>query len=204
MSNLILQLQASVDGFVARTNGSMDWAVWNFSDHWTWDESLKNEFNRIFAGIDGIVLSGHMGAQGYIDHWTGMANEHKAEPQFAFAQQIADVPKFILSASLKESNWKNTTIINGDLAEEINALKQAHNKNLITFGGATFGAALLQAGLVDEIQLFVNPAILGSGISVFKDIRNLNPELISSQAYACGVTVLKYRLSSSYSNKSIL
>lgn len=203
MSNLILQLQTSVDGFVARTDGSMDWTVWNFSDHWTWDAPLKNEFNRIFAGVGGIVLSGNMAAQGYIDHWSGMANAHKTEPQFAFAQQIADVPKFILSASLKESNWENTTIINGELAEEINALKQEHNKDLITFGGATFGAALLRAGLVNEIQLFVNPAILGSGISVFRDIRDLNPELISGQAYACGITVLKYRLSSSYTNKSI-
>jgi len=202
MSKLILQLQASIDGFVARTNGSLDWTVWNFSDHWTWDNELQNEFNRIFAGIDGIVLSGHMGAEGYIDHWTNMANEHKGEQQFAFAQQIADVPKFIFSKNLKRSNWKNTTIIKGDLAEQLNALKKAQDRNLITFGGATFGTALLRAGVVDEIQLFVNPVILGSGISVFKDIRNLDPELISSQAYACGITVLKYRLSSSSSNQS--
>src|SRR5690349_13149677 len=99
MSKLILQLQTSIDGFISTVNGSMDWAVWDFSDHWTWDETLQNEFNRIFAGIGGIVLSGHMGAQGYIDHWTSMANNHQGEQQFAFAHQIADVPKFIFSES---------------------------------------------------------------------------------------------------------
>jgi dihydrofolate reductase len=195
MRNLILQMQSSVDGFVARPAGSLDWLVWNFSDNWTWDTGLQNEFNHIFAAIDGIVLSGNMGAEGYIDHWTDMAGEHYNEPRFAFAQKIADVPKYIFSNTLKMPHRNNTSVISGNLAEQLRALKMKEGKDLITFGGASFATSLLRSGLIDELQLFVNPVILGSGISIFKDIADLKPELLSSQGYACGISVLKYRLS---------
>lgn len=188
-------MQTSVDGFISSSDGNLDWLVWNFSDNWTWDAELQNEFNNIFAAIGGIVLSGNMGAEGYIDHWTAMANEHKEEPRFAFAQKIAEVPKFIFSESIKKTKWENTAIVKGDLAEQIKALKKDKGKDLITFGGAAFAAALLRAGLVDEVQLFVNPAVLGNGVSIFQGISNLNLQLLSSRAYTCGISVLKYRLS---------
>jgi dihydrofolate reductase len=195
MRNLILQMQSSVDGFVARPDGSLDWLVWNFSDNWTWDGGLQNEFNHIFAAIDGIVLSGNMGAEGYIDHWTAMADEHHNEPRFAFAQKIADVPKYIFSSTLKMPRQDRVSIVSGDLAEELSSLKTKEGKDLITFGGASFAASLLGSGLVDELQLFINPVVLGNGISIFKGIADLKPELLSSQGYACGISVLKYRLS---------
>jgi dihydrofolate reductase len=195
MRNLILQMQTSIDGFVARTDGDLNWLVWNFSDNWTWDTGLQTEFNHIFTAIDGIVLSGDMGAGGYIDHWTGMANDHRNDPQFAFAQKIADVPKSIFSNTLKTPHRENTSIISGDLTEKINALKGQDGKGLITFGGASFAASLRRSGLVDELQLFVNPVVLGSGISIFQGIPNLKPELLGGKGYACGISVLKYRLS---------
>ena len=194
MRKLILQMQTSVDGFVARADGRLDWTVWNFSDDWTWDAELKQEFNDILAGIDGIVLSGNMGGEGFIDHWTNMAAKHRGEAAFAFAQRIADVPKFIFSNSIPRSTWETASILKGDLREGIQALKKEAGKALITFGGAAFAASLLRAGLVDELQLFVNPRILGEGISIFAGIPNLNPTLISSRPYTCGITVLKYRL----------
>jgi len=195
MRNLILQMQASVDGLVARTNEELDWLIWNFSDNWTWDAGLQTEFNNIFAAIGGVVLSGDMGAGGYIDHWTGMANDHRNDQRFAFAQKIADVPKYIFSSKLKKTNHHNTSIVSGDLAEQINALKNQDGKDLITFGGASFAASLLRAGLVNELQLFVNPAVLGGGVSIFQGISNLKMELLSGNGYACGVSVLRYRLS---------
>jgi dihydrofolate reductase len=195
MGNLILQMQTSIDGFVARTGGGLDWLVWNFGDDWTWDSELKKKFNDIFKGINGIVLSGHMGGEGYIDHWTTIAQNHKGDQQFAFAQKIADVPKYIFSNSLTRVAGKNTSVFNGDFHNQLKDLKDKHDNNLICFGGASFGAALLGSGLVDEIQLFVNPSILGSGISIFNDLSDLNAELISSKAYTCGISLLKYRLS---------
>jgi dihydrofolate reductase len=188
-------MQVSVDGFVARPGGSLDWLVWNFSDNWTWDAGLQNEFNNIFTAIDGIVLSGNMGAEGYIEHWTHMADEHHNEPQFAFAQKIADAPKYIFSNTLKMTRRDRVSIVSGDLAEQLDSLKTKEGKDLITFGGASFATSLLHSGLVDQLQLFVNPVVLGSGISIFQGIPNLKPELLSSQGYDCGISVLKYRLS---------
>jgi dihydrofolate reductase len=196
MAKLILQMQSTLDGFVARPGGSLDWAVWNFSDAWTWDPELQGEFNAILAGIDAIVLSGHMGAEGFIDHWTGIGRKHAGDARFDFARAIASVPKFIFSDTLKETPWENTTIVAGDLKKRLNALKaeRGEDKSLITFGGARFAAALLEAGLVDELQLFVNPAVIGEGLSIFEGITSLKPRLLSARAYACGVSVLKYAL----------
>jgi dihydrofolate reductase len=196
MAKLILQMQSTLDGFVARPDGSLDWAVWNFSDAWTWDAELQGEFNALFAGIDAIVLSGNMGAEGYIGHWTNMGRKHVGDARFDFARVIASVPKFIFSDSLKETPWENTSILAGDSKKRLTALKaeRGEGKTLITFGGARFAAALLEAGLVDELQLFVNPAVIGEGISIFEGITTLKPRLLGARAYACGVSVLKYAL----------
>lgn len=135
-----------------------------------------------------------MAAEGYIAHWTNMADKHSDEPRFAFARKIAVVPKFIFSKNLEKLDWENTSIINGDLTEQITRLKGLQGQDLITFGGATFAAALLRSGLVNELQLFVNPVILGGGILIFQGITALTPRLIGSHAYTCGISVLKYRL----------
>jgi dihydrofolate reductase len=194
-AKLILQMQSTLDGFVARPDGSLDWAVWNFSDSWTWDPELQGEFNAILAGIDAIVLSGHMGAEGFIDHWTGIGRKHAGDARFNFARTITSVPKFIFSDTLKKASWEDTAIVSGDLKERLNALKaeRGEGKTLITFGGARFAAALLEAGLVDELQLFVNPAVIGEGLSIFEGL-SLKPRLLGARAYPCGVSVLKYAL----------
>lgn len=194
MRKLILQMQITVDGFASRANGYLNFAVWDFSDNWNWDKNLKNEFNNIFNSIDCILLSTNMVStgDGYIDHWTKMGENHKDDPDFSFARKIAKAEKVIFGKSLKKAKWEKTSLVKTDLAEKVKNLKAQKGKNIIAFGGISFASALLKANLVDELQLFINPIIIGNGISVFKKLKDTQVHLVSSKSYKCGVAVTKY------------
>ncbi|PTE00425.1 dihydrofolate reductase family protein [Pandoraea apista] len=193
MRKLIVQMQMSVDGYVSAANDELDWQVWNWGEDWTWDDALKNEFNRIFASVDGILLSRPMVQQGYLNHWGRAATRFPTNPNYAFAQRIVDLPKFVVTDKLDASLWERTTIVRGGMAAAVGALKQQPGGNLITFGGKGFVSALIAAGLVDEFQFFVNPVAVGSGGVLFHDTRHgTRLRLIRSDSYACGIVVNRY------------
>jgi dihydrofolate reductase len=188
MRKLILQMQTSVDGYVSAQRDDLDWQVWNWGPDWTWDAQLKRDFNQIFAGIDTILLSSKMVEEGYLDHWSRAATD--PDPDYAFARRIVEVGKVVATNRLTESRWPRTSIMAGDLAATVHELKERDGADIICFGGAGFAAALAARNLVDEFQLFVNPAGVGSGRSIFNCGALL--ELTSAQAYDCGIVVNRY------------
>ncbi len=104
-----------------------------------------------------------------------------------------DTPKVVFSKTLSRSEWENTVIAPGDLAAEVNRLKSQAGKDMIVYGGASMVSALNQAGLVDEFYLFVNPAVLGSGLTIFKDInQRFDLRLMRSMSFDCGIVLLHY------------
>jgi dihydrofolate reductase len=81
----------------------------------------------------------------------------------------------------------------GGMVEEVNALKLRIEGDIIVFGGVGFASALVGAGLVDELQLFVNPAVVGAGRSIFGQLpAGLQLQLLDSAAYDCGIVVNRY------------
>jgi dihydrofolate reductase len=186
-------MQMSVDGYVSSAHAELSWQVWNWGDDWTWDDALKNEFNRIFASVGGIVLSRPMIEEGYLGHWSRTATRFPADPNYAFAQRVVDLPKFVVTDKLDASQWERTTIVRGGLVPAVRALKQQSGGDLITFGGTGFVTALITEGLVDEFQFFVNPTAVGGGGSLFHDTRQgMKLRLIRSDSYACGIVVNRY------------
>ncbi|MGH8779844.1 dihydrofolate reductase family protein [Paraburkholderia sp.] len=193
MRKLIVQMQMSVDGYVGAADESLDWQVWNWGDDWTWDDALKRDFNRIFESIGTILLSRPMIEEGYLDHWGRAATRFPADPSYAFAQRIVDVPKVVLTDKLSVSKWERTTIAHGGLAAGVHALKQQPGGDIISFGGSGFVSALIAEGLVDEFQFFVNPAAVGDGDALFHDTRRgTKLRLIRSDSYASGIVVNRY------------
>jgi dihydrofolate reductase len=105
----------------------------------------------------------------------------------------ARASKIVLSRSLKSDPSKNLIAISDNLAGEVNKLKQQPGKNIIIFGSATAVRSLLKENLVDEFWLFVNPVVMGAGLSFFDGVKNrLVLKLISSRAFASGVVCLHY------------
>jgi dihydrofolate reductase len=188
MKKLKLQIQISIDGYISPSN-NQDWLVWAWGSDWTWDESLRDYFIRLTTSISCVLLSSKMAQEGFIDHWTAVSLEAD-NPQSAFARIIAASKKVVFSRTLKNSVWPNTILAKGELVEEVMALKKTSHKDLIVYGGSSFVSALIQAELIDEYYLFVNPVALGSGLKIFNERSNL--KLVEAQAFSCGVAVLKY------------
>ncbi|RWC23792.1 dihydrofolate reductase family protein [Mesorhizobium sp.] len=191
MRKLILQMQMSVDGFVG-ANEEHPWQLWEWGDDSAWDEALKRDFNAVFAGIDTILLSRKMAQEGYLAHWSNAAKKFPRDPFYAFAQRVVDARKVVLSDKLEQSVWERTTVASGNLPREVDALKAGEGGDMAVFGGAGFAAALIAAGLVDEFQLFINPAVLGAGRRIFDQGGFQTLRLLGSKVYACGMVVNRY------------
>ena len=191
MRKLILQMQMSVDGFVG-ANGDADWQVWGWGDDNRWDEELKRDFNAHFQSIDTILLSRKMAEEGYLSHWGNAAKRYPQDPFYAFAQRIVDAPKVVPTERLEKSRWERTVVRSGDLPREVGMLKAEEGGNVGVFGGAGFASALIAAGLVDELQLYINPAALGDGTRIFDQAGFRKLRLLGSKAYECGILVSRY------------
>jgi dihydrofolate reductase len=196
MRKLILQMQMSVDGFVG-ANAGHPWQLWDWGGDCPWDDALKQDFNAVFAGIDTILLSRKMAEEGYLTHWGKAAKNYPRDSFYAFAQRIVDARKVVPSDRLKASRWERTTVAGGNLPGEVNALKAGALKaagegDIAVFGGAGFASALVAAALVDEFQLFINPAVLGDGVRIFDAGGFSRLRLLGSKAYTCGMVVNRY------------
>ena len=180
---LKLQVQMTVDGFVGGQKGEMDWTNRN------WDNKIMNYVNELTGSVDAILLGRKM-AEGFMSYWTSVKPE---SPEYTFARKMLDKPKFVFTKSLDKCDWINTKLVKGDLTEEVNNLKQQPGKSIIVYGGATFVSSLIQNNLIDEYHLFSNPAAIGKGISIFKEInKNFNLKLVKSLAFDCGIVMNHY------------
>jgi dihydrofolate reductase len=199
MRKLKLEVQLSVDGFMADKNGGMSWMLWPYTPtEWYWDKSLQQYHTDLQISSDCILLSRNM-AGGFHDFWDGVAQD-PTDPRYAFAKPITDMHKIVFSRALKKSVWKNTEIAKGDYVKFITQLKKKDGKDIICYGGATFISSLIKAELIDEFHLIINPAIIGDGLPIFQTIsRQQDLRLIKAIGFGCGVAVLQYQLNRSKS-----
>lgn len=186
MRKLKLQVQVSVDGFLAGPGGEMDWMTF------AWDEALNRHVEGLTAGVDGILL-GRKLAEGFIPHWAAVAAD-PANPEAESGRFFTGTRKFVFSRTLQRSAWPDTDVVAGGLAEAVHRLKAQEGGDLIAYGGCEFVSALVRAGLVDELHLFVNPVALGAGRALFQDLDGPSRlALDAAQAFPCGIAALRYR-----------
>src|SRR6478752_8157179 len=160
MRKLKLQMQISVDGYVAGPNGELDWMVWNTNDE-------LNQFIIALTDSSDTILLGRKMTDGFVNYWENVVNNQPDSPEYSFAKKMVDTPKVVFSKTLGASKWNNTTLANGNLAEEIAALKNQSGKDIIVYGGASFVSSLIKEGFIDEFNLFVNPVMINKGMRIF-------------------------------------
>jgi dihydrofolate reductase len=186
MRKLKLQVQMTVDGYIAGPNGELDFMVWD------WDDELKQYVTDLTAPVDCIVL-GRKLAEGFIPHWESVAAD-PGHPEHSAGIKFTDTPKVVFSQTLAKSDWANTALAQGSLVDEITKLKMQAGQDIIAYGGATFVSALIKYGFIDEFHLFVNPTAIGKGMTIFGDLdRSQNLALVKSTAFDCGIVVLYYQ-----------
>ena len=158
-------------------------------DKWQehFDEDMGQAMMEQLASQDAVLL-GRVTYQEWASYWPTATDE-------PFASFINSTPKYVFSTTLESVEaWQNSTLVKGDLAQEIARLKQQPGKNIGTAGSPTLVRSLLEQGLLDELILLVHPVVAGSGKRLFKDgdsLKRLN--LLSAKPTRTGTVILTYQ-----------
>ena len=129
MRKLKLQMQVTVDGYVAGPEGQLDWMTFDF------DPALEAFVNQLTDTSDTILLGRKM-TEGFIQYWEHVPKDSR---EYAFAQKMVGMPKVVFSKTLHHVEGKNVRVENGDLAEAVKQLKSAPGKDIVVYGGADAG-----------------------------------------------------------------
>ena len=185
LRKLKLQVQMSIDGCIAGPNGEMDWMVG------LQDDKINKYVNELTESFDTILLGRKM-ADGFISYWSDVINKPD-DPWYALAKKMIEIPKVVFTKTLNKSKWINTDIATGDLTDEIMKLKSREGKDMVVYGGASFDSSLIKLGLIDEFLLFINPVAIGNGMTIFKDLNEIQKfNLVKSIAFDSGEVLLHY------------
>ena len=188
LRKLKLQVQMSIDGCIAGPNGEMDWMV-GLQDEYV-NESVKY-VNELTESIDTILLGRKM-TDGFISYWSDVINKPD-DPWYALGKKMIEIPKVVFTKTLNKSKWINTDIATGDLTDEIMKLKNRDGKDMVVYGGASFDSSLIKLGLIDEFLLFINPVAIGNGMTIFKDLNEIQKfNMIKSLPFDSGIVLLHY------------
>ena len=188
MRNLIFFMHTSLDGFVAGLRGEMNWIKV--------DEEIFDFVGTMTDKAD-TALYGRVTYEIMQSYWPNAGKEPNASKHDKeHSAWYNKVSKVVLSKTISEKGLDNTTVISGQLTDNINKIKKQDGKNILIFGSPRASQSLLNEGLIDEFWLFVNPIILGQGLPLFKDITGTTKlKLVESKTFACGVIALHYKKS---------
>jgi dihydrofolate reductase len=174
----------SLDGVMEDPGGAEDFEYggWSFEvsrgeegDRFKLDETLRSD----------ALLLGRRTYEGFAAAWPTREGE--------FADRFNSMPKYVVSSTLDEPAWSNTTVLRGDLATEVSRLRSTHERDVVVHGSATLVQALLDANLVDEVRLMVFPVVLGRGKRLFGELSGKKTlRLVDSRIVGDGVAILVY------------
>jgi dihydrofolate reductase len=185
MRKLIVTEFVSLDGVMEAPGGEAGYAHAGWVAHFFSDELGAYKQEEQLAAE--ILVLGRRTYESFVGAWP--------QRQGAMAEKINTMPKIVASTTLGRSDWQDTTVVDRDLEATIGSLKQEDGGPILVAGSRSVVHALLDAGLVDEINLQVFPLILGSGMRVYPDRPEpTRLELISSHALQTGVVLQSYRV----------
>jgi dihydrofolate reductase len=184
LRKLRLQVQMSLDGCIAGPNGEMDWMVGLL------DDELIKYASKITESVETILLGRKM-TDVFISFWLDVMNKPD-DPWNAFAKRMIEIPKVVFTKTLNKSEWINTDIATGDLIE-VSKIKSQSGRDIVVYGGASFDSSLIKEKLIDEFYLFINPVAIGNGMTIFKDLKEIQKyTLIESKVFESGKVLLRY------------
>ena len=186
MGKLVLFMHVSLDGFISRKGGEMDWISIG-------EEMFEKARER--TEQSDIALYGRGTFEIMEAYWPKAAENPKAtKHDIEHGTWYNRVRKLVVSRTMKDQKKEGIEIISGNVAEKILELKKKTASEIIMFGSPTLGAFLMNENVIDEYWLFVNPIILGEGISLFKgNHRELKLTLLEQIPFSNGVVCLHYQ-----------
>jgi dihydrofolate reductase len=177
----------SLDGVMEDPGGAEEFehGGWTFE----FDRGPEGDKFKLDEVLEGdALLLGRVTYQGFAAAWPTITDE------VGFADKMNSMPKFVVSTTLEEADWNNSTLIKGNVAEEVSKLKQQPGGDILVAGSAQLVQTLMQHDLVDELRLMVFPLVLGSGKRLFEDGSDRTDlRLVDSKALDSGILILTYQ-----------
>ena len=185
MGRIVVTEFISLDGVVEDPGGAESFVHggWSFEfdrgedgDRFKLDETLSSQ----------ALLLGRVTYEGFAAAWPSREGE--------FADKFNHMPKYVVSSTIDDPEWENSTVLRGDLAEEVEQVKARHDGDVVVHGSAQLAQGLLERDLVDELRLMVFPVVLGAGKRLFGETSDKKRlQLVDSKTVGDGVAVLTYR-----------
>lgn len=178
-------MHISLDGYVAGPNGEMNWIKV--------DEEIFDHVSKRISKGD-TALYGRVTFKMMEDYWpTAAESPNASKHDIEHSEWYKNAHKIVLSKTLDETAFVNTTIISDNLSDRINEIRQQDGEDILLFGSPSATHSLLKLNLIDGFWLFVNPIVLGEGIPLFIENQDKMPlKLLSSKQFTSGVTELNY------------
>jgi dihydrofolate reductase len=187
MGNIVLFMHTSLDGFAAGTNGEMNW-IHVDDEIFDFVEERIAQTNTALYGRNTFAMME--------EYWPTAADQPDARKHDkVHSAWYKTAHKVVLSTTLNQADFTNTTVISKDYAAAIHSLKQKTTGDILLFGSPGAAHSLLAENLIDECWLFVNPVLLGEGKPVFKAIKEKQSlKLLKTHVFSSGVVCLQHEL----------
>lgn len=169
MRKLNYRVAASLDGFIAGPNGENDWIIQ--------DPSI--DFGEIFRGFDALLMGRHT--------YEFILREGRSPLEFGMKTYVA-------STTLDPARHSGITVIAAEVAKAVGELKRRSGKDIWLFGGGSMFRSMLDAGLVDEVEVSMIPVLLGAGIPLIPAGRRRSLLFKDAQTFPSGIVSLSYRV----------
>jgi dihydrofolate reductase len=187
MGEVVVTEFISLDGVIEDPGGAegFEHGGWTF-EYERGEEGDRFKFDELMEAE--AQLMGRVTYEGFAAAWPSMTDDA------GFADKMNGMPKYVVSSTLKDPEWTNSSVLGGDLAEEVARLKEEFDGVILVAGSAQLAQGLIELGLVDEIRLMVFPVVLGQGKRLFGVTTAKRPfTLADSKAVGDGVALLTYR-----------
>jgi dihydrofolate reductase len=189
MRKLVVSEFLTLDGVMQAPGGADEDTEGGFvHGGWThpyWHDDIGAYFGEAFSKADAFLL----GRKTWQIH--GGAFEPMEGDEFADAMNA--MPKYVVSTTLSDTSaWRNSTLISGNVVEEVRKLKESAGKDILLDGSSVLAHTLAENDLVDEFSLLVYPVVLGSGKQLFPAGTRVNLRLIESRPFPSGVVLMRY------------
>ena len=179
MRKIIAAINMTLDGFCDHTAGIAD-------------DEIHQHYNELLSNADTLIY-GRKTYQLMEDYWPSIVkNPTGNKPIDDFAILIDNISKIVFSRTLKKVDWENTVLKNEIDKDEILGLRKQEGKSILV-GSPSLIEAFTQLDIIDEYQICVHPVVLGSGLPLFKNLRNsIHLKLLRTKVFDCGAVVLYY------------
>jgi dihydrofolate reductase len=187
MGKIVITTNASLDGVVQDPDGEEGFKLGGWfgqfggKDLEQWAEVETDEALRAEA-----LLLGRRSEEWFATRWASRTGE--------WADRLNSMPKYVVSSTLTEPRWGNSTVLKGDVVDEVSKLKQEIAGEILVYASYQLERALIEHDLVDELRLVVFPVVLGAGERLFGPTGDMKPmRLVSAQTIGDGLAFLTYQ-----------